>query len=52
MKLNKQESRIEVSFFVPTTPEGKKSVKDMFYDKIIELSKCFATNEITIHKSK
>ena len=52
MTLNKQESRIEVSFFVPTTPEGKKSVKDMFYDKIIELSKCFATNESTIQKSK
>ena len=52
MTLNNAQKRIEVSFYVPTVPEGKRSVKDMFYNKILEISKCFAINENTILKSK
>ena len=52
MTINKTQKRIEVSFSVSLTPHGKRDYKDMFYEKITQISKCFAINESLIKKSK
>ena len=52
MCVNKQKKRLEVSFQVGLEPEDKRDYKTKFYDKIQEISKCFAINETTIRKSK
>ena len=52
MALNKSKKRLEVSFYITLEPEGIRDYKTKFYDKIQEISKCFAINETTIRKSK
>jgi hypothetical protein len=52
MTLNRAKRQVEVMFTVPIDPKGKESCKDMFYAKIVEISKCFAINESSILKSK
>lgn len=52
MTVNKTKKQLECSFIVPLTPDGKRDYKVMFYDKIQEISKCFAINESIINKCK
>lgn len=52
MTVNKKKHSLEVSFIVDLRPEGLKDFKIKFYDKLQELSKCFAINENIIRKSK
>ena len=52
MTVNKTKKQLECSFIVPLTPDGKRDYKIMFYEKIQEISKCFAINESTINKCK
>lgn len=52
MTVNKTKKQIECSFIVPLTPDGKRDYKVMFYEKIQEISKCFAIKETIINKCK
>lgn len=52
MTVNKTKKQLECSFIVPLTPDGKRDYKIMFYEKIQEISKCFAINENTINRCK
>lgn len=52
MTVNKTKKQIECSFIVPLTPDGKRDYKVMFYEKIQEISKCFAIKETLINKCK
>jgi len=52
MCVNKQKKRLEVSFYVGLEPEDKRDYKTKFYEKIQEISKCFAINDTLIQKSK
>lgn len=52
MTVNRTSRMLEVSFRTPLDPQEKRDYKTMFYEKIQEISKCFAINETTILKSR
>ena len=52
MTVNRTSRMLEVSFRTPLDAQDKRDYKTMFYEKIQEISKCFAINETTILKSR